>query len=192
VRASSRKEKINLNEALICFLMHENILYGWCESEGNIVTPVNKFAPEPDPNIDCSNFYYLSDDMAYYMTTNKITVGKKEVLHSSIKLLEASFGNYMVTDIYEDKDQRAEILNFGVDNTEKRLMILTGIKNRKNKRDKFIAIYCLKSEKVLMKMMVKNPDLIGRLKSNFYNLVGGHIYFNNNVIKIRYDLIDKQ
>ena len=28
--------------------MHSNILYGWCESDGNIVTPVNQFAPEPD------------------------------------------------------------------------------------------------------------------------------------------------
>ena len=44
VRASSRKEKINLNRALICFLMHGNVLYGWCESDGNKVTPVNSFA----------------------------------------------------------------------------------------------------------------------------------------------------
>jgi len=57
--------------------------------------------------------------------------------------VEASFGNYKVTDIYEDKDQRAEILNFGVDNTENRLMILTGIKNRKGRRDKFITLYDL-------------------------------------------------
>ena len=30
VRASSRKEKINLNKACIAFMMHGNILYGWC------------------------------------------------------------------------------------------------------------------------------------------------------------------
>ena len=70
VRASSRKEKINLNKALICFLMHKNILYGWCESAGNIVTPVNESAPVPDGKIACSNFYYLSDSMAFYMTSN--------------------------------------------------------------------------------------------------------------------------
>lgn len=40
-------------------------------------------------------------------------------------------------------------------------------------------------------MSVSSPELIGRLKSNLYNLVGGHIYYNNNVIKIRYDLIDE-
>lgn len=97
--------------------MHSKILYGWCESEGNIVTPVNQVAPEPDPKAHCSNFYYYSDDMAFYMTTKATEIGKRTVLHSDIKLVEASFGNYKVTDIYEDKDQRAEILNFGVDNT---------------------------------------------------------------------------
>jgi hypothetical protein len=105
-------------------------------------------------------------------------------------LVEASFGNYKVTEIYEDKDQRAEILNFGVDNTKNRLMILTGIKNRKGKRDKYLSIYCLKKEKLVINMLVESAELIGRLKSNLYNFVGGHIYYNNNVIKIRYDLFD--
>lgn len=49
--------------------MHKNILYGWCESDGNIVSPVNTFAPDPNGDIKCSNFYYLSDNMAFYMTT---------------------------------------------------------------------------------------------------------------------------
>ena len=40
-------------------------------------------------------------------------------------------------------------------------------------------------------MQVTCEELIGRLKSNLYNLVGGHIYYNNKVIKIRYDLIDE-
>ena len=127
------------------------------------------------------------------MTTRETRLGpfRKRVLHSSIKLVEASFGNYKVTDMYEDKDQRAEILNFGVDNTNERLLILTGIKNRKDKRDKFITIYCIRKEKILLQMQVKDSELIGRLKSNLYTLVGGHIYYNNNVIKIRYDLIDE-
>lgn len=38
--------------------------------------------------------------------------------------------------------------------------------------------------------MIKNQEIIGRLKSNLYNFVGGHIYYNNKVIKIRYDLIE--
>lgn len=39
-------------------------------------------------------------------------------------------------------------------------------------------------------MEVKDPEIIGRLKSNLYNIVGGHIYYNNCVFKIRYDKLD--
>ena len=88
-------------------------------------------------------------------------------------MVEASFGNYKVTDIYEDNDARAEILNFGVDNTRQRLMILTGIKNRREKRDKFITIYCFEREKIIIHIGVKDSEIIGRLKSNLYNIVGG-------------------
>lgn len=61
----------------------------------------------------------------------------------------------------------------------------------KNKRDKFITIFDIKSEKVLYSMQITDGELIGRLKSNLYNFVEGHIYYGNKVIKIRYDLIDK-
>lgn len=39
---------------------------------------------------------------------------------------------------------------------------------------------------------MRNKELIGRLKSNLYTLVDGHIYYNNKVIKIRYDLLRKK
>lgn len=34
--------------------------------------------------------------------------------------------------------------------------------------------------------------MIGRLLSGLYTFVDGHIYYNNNVIKIRYDLINTE
>jgi hypothetical protein len=81
VRSSSRKEKINLNKALIIFMMHGSKLYGWCEHDGNKVTPVNSFCDDPDPQAlleaKCSNYYYLSDDSLFYMVTKPILVGKK-------------------------------------------------------------------------------------------------------------------
>jgi hypothetical protein len=73
-----------------------------------------------------------------------------------------------------------------------RLMILTGIKNSHNKRDKFITFYDLEKGKKIISLMVTDPEIIGRLKSNLYNFVDGHIYYNNKVIKVRYDLIDKE
>jgi hypothetical protein len=65
-------------------------------------------------------------------------------------MIESIFGNYTRTKVYNDKDKRAEILNFGVDNQRRRLIILTGIKNQKNKRDKFFTIYEIDTEKTIM------------------------------------------
>ena len=41
-------------------------------------------------------------------------------------------------------------------------------------------------------MQIRSKELIGRLKSSLYTFAGGHIYYNNQVIKIRYDLLEKQ
>lgn len=82
VRASSRKEKINLNKALIFFMMHGGTFYGWCDCKDNKVTPVNGFSEEPNIEAHCSNYYYLSDDSCFYMISEEIKIGKKFILHS--------------------------------------------------------------------------------------------------------------
>lgn len=43
---------------------------------------------------------------------------------------------------------------------------------------------------MLFTVKVTIRELIGRMKSNLYSFVDGHIYYNNNVIKVRYDIID--
>ena len=63
------------------------------------------------------------------MTTEILDIGNEHIEHSVVKMLEAQFGNFKVSEIYKDKDQRAEILNFGVDNTRRDLIILSGVKN---------------------------------------------------------------
>jgi len=44
---------------------------------------------------------------------------------------------------------RAEILNFSIDKENHRLIILTGIKNSKDKRDKFFTLYDIDNEKIM-------------------------------------------
>lgn len=52
-------------------------------------------------------------------------------------------------------------------------------------------IYDLKEEDTcVLEIEIKNSALEGILKSNIYTLVNGHMYYNNNVFKIRYDLIN--
>ena len=83
-------------------------------------------------------------------------------------------------------------MNFGVDNTRRRLMVLSGIKNTKDKRDKFFTIYDIETETTIVRLQIFNTEIIGRLKTNLYNFVEGHIYFNNKVVKVRYDLLEQQ
>lgn len=138
---------------------------------------------------NATNLYYLSDDKIFYMHTDPepLKIGEREVEHSHIYMIECLFGSFKKTRVYFDSNLRAEILNFGVDNSMRRLMILTGVKNSHNKRDKFVTFYDLDSSKILCTLMVTDREIIGRLKSNLYNFVEGHIYYNNKVIKVRYD-----
>lgn len=181
VRGSSSKEKINLNRSLIVYIMHGSNLYAWVEKYQDLKF-ISNYA---------SNLYYLSDDEVFFMKTFEITLNNKKIEHSKVFKIESLFDSFKVSDIYQDKDIRAEILNFGVDNTERVLMILSGVKNTKEKRDKFITLYDIEKEKVMYKVPIKNKEIIGRLKSNLYNFVGGHIYFANKVIKVRYDIFQE-
>lgn len=115
----------------------------------------------------------------------------KVIQHSAIYQLQALFGYYRSTKVYEAKNTKAEILSFEVDNTRRRLVILTGIKNSQSRRDKFITIFDYEGEKILFNLRVEDREIIGRLKSNLYSFVDGHIYYGNNVIKLRYDQVDK-
>ena len=98
---------------------------------------------------EASNFYYLSDDKLFFLSTHEHQYGEDVVEHSRIFQVECMFGSFKSSKIYEDKDQRAEILNFGVDNTQERLIILSGIKNQKGRRDKFVTLYDIKLEHIV-------------------------------------------
>lgn len=160
-------------------MLHGNVLVSWNGKSG--VKPISQIA---------SNMYYMSDEKVFFMDTHEIQYGDEKIEHSEIKIIHSLFGSFKISDIYKDKDSRAEILNFGADNTKERLIILSGIKNQKGRRDKFVTLYDLNSEEILHQIKIQNLEIIGRLKSNLYNFVEGHIYFNNKVIKIRYDLIE--
>ena len=41
----------------------------------------------------------------------------------------------------------------------------------------------------IAEIKIKNKELKGRLESGLYTFIGGHIYYGNNCIKMRYDLL---
>jgi len=44
---------------------------------------------------------------------------------------------------------------------------------------------------MIINTRIYDPMMIGRLESGHSNFINGHIYYENNVIKVRYDLLDK-
>ena len=59
-------------------------------------------------------------------------------------------------------------------------------------RKNIFRILDYKSMKVIHESVITSPELIGRLKTGLYTYSNGHIYFNNNCIKIRYDLLESR
>lgn len=53
-------------------------------------------------------------------------------------------------------------------------------------------MYDLKQMKIIYEIKVDQGHLIGRLTSGLFDVVDGHIYFGNSVIKVRHDLINSQ
>ena len=50
-------------------------------------------------------------------------------------------------------------------------------------------MYNFVKKKYIYEALITDTLLIGRLKSGLFTFADGHIYFHNNAIKIRYDLI---
>ena len=52
--------------------------------------------------------------------------------------------------------------------------------------------YCAKKKEKIYEIMITNKLMIGRFKSGLFKIAQGHIYFNNDVIKVRQDLINSE
>ena len=121
VRPSSKKEKINLNCALTIYLLHGCHLYALINEDN-----VNTFKVI-DKNVN--TMQYSSEGTFLYLKQSPVVVEGKDIDRSIVRMIRTQYSGYVISDIYQDRDNRAEILNIGVDNTTKRLIILSGIKN---------------------------------------------------------------
>ena len=86
------------------------------------------------------------------------------------------------------------MISFGFDQSETVLIILYKYNTNESKGQQLniVRIVDLKDNwenQILYNHRVFDEELIGRLTSMLYCFVDGHIYYNNKVIKIRYDLL---
>lgn len=73
------------------------------------------------------------------------------------------------------------------------MKLLMNVKDvgQKNQKSRQLKVYDLIKQKEQTSTTVVDPKIIGRFTSGLFILVDGHFYFNNEVIKVRYDQIRK-
>lgn len=109
-----------------------------------------------------------------------------------IRRITCEFVSFEDKPAYVNLDKSVTILDFEVDTDYQKLVIFS--KNEKLAVDQFGAKFIdMESKKAIEYVFNKeeNLELYGRLECGSYQFQGGHIYYNNNVIKVRYDLVDR-
>jgi hypothetical protein len=54
---------------------------------------------------------------------------------------------------------------------------------------KKLIVYDINDGKRIGISWIKDPEIVGRFTANQFTLMDGHMYFNNQVFKLRYDLM---
>lgn len=103
-----------------------------------------------------------------------------------------SFSNLERVVIHTEYVSTEVIINFNVDHMANKLIIYSKLPKLKEGHNFKCTIFDLLKNKIVFEQLVTNTELHGRLESGIYSILDGHIYYNNKVIKIRYDLIEKR
>ena len=83
-----------------------------------------------------------------------------------------------------------EIKAFNIDTIREKIMIICESETLTANMPVFtFKIFDLVKGEIEFAIELQDEELYGRLLSGLYTFVDGHIYFTNNVIKIRYDLL---
>ena len=110
----------------------------------------------------------------------------------TIYCIDILFSSYDITKVYSEVNLRDKMKTFLIDKVNDKIFILFKTKNSAGYIDHIIKILELKSSSLIQELRVSDTDLVGRLKSDIYTFENGYIYYNNTVVKIRYDLLDKR
>ena len=134
-------------------------------------------------NDQCFYFFYMIKDPE-----------TKVVEHQEIIMIKALFSSHEEKSIYNEKNFTEKIITFSLDHFFNKIIIMSKTEPTREATLKTIyvfKIFDLDDSEIIYETELVNEDLIGRLKSGLFIVNAGHIYYKNNVIKIRYDLIER-
>lgn len=81
------------------------------------------------------------------------------------------------------------LLKFHIDVETMRLFVLT--KSIMHRMKKYLIIYDLLSGDLFGRCKVEDEEIIGIMKQQHFSIKNGHLYYDNHVIKFRYDCISQ-
>ena len=131
----------------------------------------------------------LDDDS--FMFRQKAMKNGKEIDNFRIVKLEVLFDSFTLTivlDRYQDPNDY--INSFSYDYQANTLILMHVIKLANESKRK-LRLYNIETGREFFFQQIKNINLIGRIKTQIYILLDGHIYYKNKVCKIRYDLMKR-
>jgi hypothetical protein len=76
-----------------------------------------------------------------------------------------------------------------VDIAANKVIVIEKDKNVKNTEARRFLVFDIESHKMIGLSLVTDKHLIGRFCSKLFTIDNGHVYFKNEVYKIRYDVM---
>lgn len=115
-----------------------------------------------------------------------------------IKCVKIHYVTYQITTLYEETAPHEVIRTMNYDPDRHKIAMLTrsgmqpDVDANVDHRICHLKLFDVATSQVQLDVRLSRPEIIGILSSGYYTLVDGHIYHNNNVIKMRYDLLESK
>ena len=84
-----------------------------------------------------------------------------------------------------------EIIEIKYDFSKNYMLYLMKVDYRNNDDEALFKIVDMETNEAIFQMIIKDKRFLGWFRSEQGVIIDGHIYFSNIVIKLRYDIIEK-
>lgn len=187
VRDSAITDKTNSRLKVFAFILHGPKLLYWMLDEQK---PKNYRVGLVHDNIVARRLQIISSHSFEFHTMSDSNKA------GEIKKVQVESMTYRTSSLYKEKNIGEQIRSHNYDSMKNKIVLLIRSGNKPpdnvnmDLREFRLKLFDVATSKVQINIIVTNPEIIGILSSGYYTLVDGHIYHNNHVIKMRYDLLE--
>lgn len=187
-RGSSKKQEVDFDEKLMILMLHDFELFLWIQQG------YDQFSGQPKMRMIqrvASKYMRIMNESSIFIKGDKYCgIPGTDCAMELINLVKLGYSDYEMITVYTDSDVKDYIKAFTIDAKREKIIIICETENTQSgEMDYSFKIFDMAKQEMDLSVPITDDVLVGRLLSGLYTFVDGHIYFNNNVVKIRYDLI---